>query len=110
MGRYLSRAVLGMDNLGWRGNAKATMKFTDVVNGLFEFGGSIAVWYNVWALYRDKHYAGCRIAPSLFFAGFSAWNLYFYPSLNQMWSTIGGASLAAANIAYIVLMLKYKKE
>lgn len=84
------------------------MNLPDTINGAFEFGGSLAVWVNVWALWKDKGYKGARLAPMLFFSSFSLWNLWYYPHLGQWASLTGGIILGLANCAYVGLMLKFR--
>jgi hypothetical protein len=86
------------------------LNYSDLTNGFFELGGGVAVWANVRALYHDKRYAGCRLAPMFFFCAFSLWNLWFYPHLGQIASTVGGAFLGLGNLAYVVLMMTYRKR
>ncbi len=63
------------------------MSWQDAVNAAYEFSGSVAVWLNVRALYKDRGYAGGRVYVSLFFFTWSWWNLYYYPHLGQMSTT-----------------------
>lgn len=82
----------------------------DLFNGLFEFLGSLAVWGNVQAIYKDRGYAGGRVYIMLFFFFWSLWNLYYYPHLHQMASFIGGVSLGLANAAYVAMMFRYGRR
>lgn len=34
------------------------MSVADLINGLFEFFGSLAIWWNVVAISRDKKFSG----------------------------------------------------
>lgn len=86
------------------------MTFGDIINGCFEFGGSIAIWRNVFAIYKDKKFLGIRISPILFFTLWGYWNLYYYPSLHQTLSLLGGISITLANSIYVYLMVKYRKS
>ena len=86
------------------------MTIPDVVNGLFEFGGSLVLWGNVHRIYKDKGYAGVTSAATLFFSAWGYWNLYYYPSLEQWASFFGGISIVAANTAWFVLMMRYGRK
>ena len=86
------------------------MTWQDSTNGLFEITGSIAVWLNVQAIYRDKGYAGGRVYVTVFFLSWSIWNGYYYPHLNQWMSTIGTVSIGLANLAYLSMMLHYGRK
>lgn len=82
----------------------------DIVNGVFEATGSVAVWYNVANIVRDRGYAGTRLSPMVFFWSWGLWNLYYYPHLSQWASFAGGISIGLANTCYIFLMLKYGRR
>jgi hypothetical protein len=82
----------------------------DVVNGLFEFGGSLMLWRNVYQLYKDKMVRGVHWGPTAFFMSWGFWNLYFYPHLDQIWSFAGGISIVLANTVWFFQMLKYRKN
>jgi hypothetical protein len=82
----------------------------DLVNGLFECSGGILVWFNVFKLIRDKKVMGLYLPVSIFFTSWGVWNIYYYPSLNQMYSFYGGVLLAAANIVWISLAYYYKSK
>ena len=82
----------------------------DLINGLFEFAGSVVLWMNVRALYLDKHVAGVRWHATAFFMSWGFWNLWYYPALNQWWSFAGGCSIAIANAVWLGQMLYYRRK
>lgn len=82
----------------------------DLINGLFEFGGSLLIWLNVRALHRDKQFKGVSIAPTAFFFGWGIWNLYYYPSLEQWASFFGGLSIVVANGVWVAQMVYYWRK
>lgn len=82
----------------------------DLINGTFEALAGLFVLMNCRQLYRDKRIRGACITPTVFFTLWGIWNLYYYPSLNQMASFLGGLSIAAANVLYISLMIRYRKN
>jgi hypothetical protein len=82
----------------------------DLVNGLFEFVGSIFTWMNVRRVVQDGGYAGVYVPAIVFFMSWGAWNLYYYPSLGQWWSFHGGLSLVIANVAWIGTMARFGKK
>jgi hypothetical protein len=86
------------------------MNIPDLINGLFEFCGSLAAWWNVRALWKDKHFSGVRIAPTLFFTSWTVWNLYYYPHLGQWISFFAGTCIGFGNLSYLILMLKYRNN
>lgn len=82
----------------------------DIVNACFEAGGSIAVWGNVRAIYRAKRTEGVSFPAMFFFAAFGAWNMFYYPHLGQWASFGGGMLLAIGEVAYVILMLRYRRR
>ncbi len=86
------------------------MQFGDVVNGLFEALGAVCIWMNVFQLMKDKEVKGICWQVTAFFTLWGFWNLWYYPSLGQWWSTAGGAALAFGNLFWIVLAFKYARR
>lgn len=82
----------------------------DVINGLFEFLGSLMTWQSVVRVYRDRGYAGIYPPAVVFFLSWGMWNLFYYPHLGQWWSFHGGLSLVFANIAWVALMVRYGRK
>lgn len=85
------------------------MNVPDLVNGLFEGVGSIAVWRCVMATMKDKSVRGVRALPILFFAAWGYWNMYYYPHLGQYLSFAGGVSITLGNTVWGSLLLRYRK-
>jgi hypothetical protein len=83
------------------------MTTPDVINGIFEGGGSIFLWLNVRRLLQDRGYKGVYVPAIAFFAGWGIWNLYYYPHLGQWLSFTGGLSIVIANVTYVALLLKF---
>lgn len=82
----------------------------DYVNALFEFGGAGLLLMNVSQLYRDKALSGVRILPTAFFSAWGLWNLFYYPSLDQWASFIGGVAIVSVNVAWVAMALHYSKR
>lgn len=84
----------------------------DLINGLFECIGGFLLLLNVFKIIKDKKLTGVSWIPILFFTCWGAWNLYYYPSLNQTLSFIGGVLVFATNLTWIALVFyyKYKKQ
>jgi len=82
----------------------------DYINGSFEFLGSIMLWSNVHTLYKDKGYLGVCWSTVAFFAAWGYWNLYYYPSLDQWFSFLGGCSITLANTVWLGLMFYYGRK
>ena len=79
----------------------------DVINGIFELVGSIFIWGSVRQLVRDKGYAGLFLPQIMVYTAWGAWNLLYYPSLGQWWSTIAGVNVLVANLTWIILAGRY---
>jgi hypothetical protein len=82
----------------------------DRINGLFELSASVFMLINIIAILKDKAVKGVRPLPTAFFVLWSMWNLYYYPSLDQWFSFIGGISILITNLIYITLMLYYIRK
>lgn len=82
----------------------------DLINGLFEFGGSIFIWLNVRRLLQDRGYAGVYVPAIAFFALWGIWNLFYYPHLQQWVSFAGGLSIVTANLVWVGLMLHFGRK
>ncbi len=84
----------------------------DLINGLFEFLGAIFIWKNFFTLLKDKEVKGIYYPSVVFFTLWGIWNIFYYPSLNQWISFVGGIVLALGNVFWVVymLMLKLKKK
>ncbi len=81
----------------------------DLVNGLFELAGSIAIWANVVRLYKDKEVKGTRWEMMIFFAAWASFNLFYYPNIGQWWSLVGALSMCIAEWFWVVLAFWYSR-
>ena len=81
----------------------------DLINGTFEILGGLMVLNHCRIVWRDKAVAGVSILSIIFFMTWGIWNLYYYPSLNQWWSFLGGIAIVIANVLWVVLLIKYRK-
>lgn len=86
------------------------MDWQDTINGGFEMLAGIMILNHCRCVQRDKRVQGVSVVSTIFFALWGVWNLYYYPSLGQWYSALGGVSVVSANILWIVLMLKYRKK
>jgi hypothetical protein len=74
----------------------------DLINGLFEFVGALLLLLNVRRLAQDKKISGVHWGPTVFFTAWGVWNLFYYPSLDQRWSFLGGVCLVAVNLIWLL--------
>lgn len=79
----------------------------DLINGLFETIGGVLILNHCRALFRDKAIAGVSVFSTAVFTSWGIWNLYYYPSLGQWWSFLGGLAIVAANALWLGMMLYY---
>lgn len=82
----------------------------DLVNATFEAGGALLLLMNVRQLLKDKRLAGVRLAPTLWFNVWGAWNLYYYHALGQWFSWAAGALVFLVNSAWVALALYYSAK
>lgn len=82
----------------------------DLLNGAFEFMGSVMLWRNVMQLHRDKMVKGVHWSATGFFMLWGYWNLYYYPVLGQWLSFAGGVSIVTANTVWLLQMLYYSRR
>lgn len=82
----------------------------DIINSLFEFIGAGTFILNIRTILRDKSVKGVSWGFVVFFTIWNAWDLFYYPSLNQYISFIASFFMLAANLIWIGLAIKYRKN
>ena len=82
----------------------------DIINGGFELCSGLFQIMNIHSLYKDKKVRGVSLYPFILFTLWGVWNLYYYPSLNQTFSFIGGIVIVISNIIWLSLAYKYRKN
>lgn len=82
----------------------------DLINGLFEALSGAMVLNHCRAIIKDKCVAGVSIISVAFFSAWGFWNLYYYPSLGQFWSFVGGMFIVISNMAWLLLLIKYRHK
>lgn len=82
----------------------------DLINACFEFFAVFALANHCRVLYRQKQVRGVSIMSVVFFSAWGFWNLYYYPSLGQMFSFYAGVLLCLIHAIYIYLLIKYKNN
>ena len=82
----------------------------DIINGSFELCSGLFQIMNIYSLYKDKKVRGVSLYPFILFTLWGVWNLYYYPSLNQTFSFIGGIVIVISNIIWLSLAYKYRKN
>jgi membrane protein YdbS with pleckstrin-like domain len=82
----------------------------DIINGLFEVLGGLAIFLSIRKLWQDERVQGFHWAHLSFFTAWGFWNLYYYPHLNQWWSFWGGVGVVIANIIYLAMIIYYLRR
>lgn len=86
------------------------MTWPDLINGTYELAGGLFILLSIIRLYHDKQVHGVSVVHVGFFTSWGFWNLFYYPSLNQWWSFIGGLGVVAANSIWVFLLLYYTRR
>lgn len=84
----------------------------DLINGLFEFAGSLFIINHTRALWRSRQANGISIVSVIYFALWGIWNLFYYPHLDQPLSFSGGCAIMLANFFWIgsIIYLRSKND
>lgn len=80
----------------------------DIINGLFEAFGSVAVFLSCLRLIKDKQVKGISVMTVIFFTSWGFWNMFYYPSLGQMFSSLAAVSVCLMNSFWVFLLIKYR--
>jgi hypothetical protein len=80
----------------------------DFWNGQFELLASILVLRHCRVLRVYNQSYGAGFWSTVFFVIWGIWNLYYYPSLFQKWSTAGAVCVTIANSYWVFLIIKYR--
>jgi hypothetical protein len=86
------------------------MTSNDIGNSIFEIIGGILQVRNAYQIYKDKEVKGVFWPAWLFFTVWGYWNLYYYPSLGQWYSFVGGILIAVANTAWVSMAWYYTRK
>jgi hypothetical protein len=84
--------------------------FNDIGNAVFEFGGAILNFVNVYRLAKDKKVRGVYYPAWILFTIWGFWNLYYYPSVDCWYSFLAGIFIVTANTAWVILAIRYRKN
>lgn len=81
----------------------------DFINALFEFCGGWFILLHILTLHKDKSIKGVNIFAAAFFCMWGAWNIYYYPYLEQMLSFIAGIFIFLMNTIWVGQMIYYTR-
>lgn len=82
----------------------------DLINAAFECLGVVAVGLSIAKLCKDRKVAGVHWGMVAFFFSWGCWNMFYYPYLDQWYSTAGAVLTAVANGIYLALILKWRNN
>lgn len=82
----------------------------DNINAVFELGGALVTLLSVHRILKDRAVRGFDWRVIGFFTAWGAWNLFYYPHLEQWVSTAAAVALVVVNFTYLVLILRFRKN
>ena len=86
------------------------MHWADITNGGFEISGSIFVLFSVIKTLKEKSSKGVSWVTVAYFMSWGFWNLYYYPSLDQWVSFVGGIGVVTMNTIWVVALIIYRRQ
>lgn len=82
----------------------------DIINAMFHFCGGWFILLHILTLRKDKSVRGVNTLAAAFFCTWGAWNIYFYPHLEQLWSFAAGIFIFLMNAVWVGQMIYYKRK
>jgi hypothetical protein len=79
----------------------------DVINGLFETFGAVMITLSTHKLLRERIVRGIHWGQVAFFTSWGVFNMFYYPSIDQVWSFRGGCLVFAANMVYLINLIRF---
>jgi hypothetical protein len=86
------------------------MQTPDLINGLFEFAGGGFLLASIVKLAREKVVRGVAWPQVMFFTAWGFWNCFFYPSLDQWFSFVGGVFLVLMNAIWLTQIIHFNQK
>lgn len=84
------------------------MKLTmDQANAALEMGGAFLRTLDCIKLFQHKRFVGGHLGTALYFLLWGVFNVFFYPSLNQVWSFWAALALMVINGLWFVMAVYY---
>ena len=77
------------------------------MNGGFEIGATISIFFNCRRVVRDKKVKGVSGIATCYFSLWGMWNLLYYSHLDQWFSFWSGATVVVVNTCYVYLLIYY---
>ena len=79
----------------------------DIINSGLVFIAGAFILISVKKLYKDKIVKGVSWAHVGFFTLYGLWHIYFFSSLEQWWSVVGGTCTTIANTIWLAQLVYY---
>lgn len=86
------------------------MRAPDLINGLFEFAGALAGFWNVAVILRQRQVKGFAPLAYIYFTAWGVWNIYYYPVLGQWFSLAGTIAITISNGLFAGLAIYFSRR
>ena len=80
----------------------------DIINSWFKVAGGVSTWYNCVKLFRARKVQGVSVTSAVMFNTWGFWNLWYYPSLDQWASFMGGLVIVSGNTAWVTMAIYWR--
>lgn len=80
----------------------------DLINAYFELFGGLFIWINVLKIAKDRKVRGVHWLPTFAFTIWCFWNVFYYQSLGQYFSTFAAIVPGVGNFFWLSLCWKYR--
>ena len=81
----------------------------DAINAGFEVFASVVSTLSLIAIYKAKRIIGVSPWPTVFFSVWGMWNLFYYPHLGQVWSTLAAGCMLGVNMIWLYMYYQFKE-
>lgn len=82
----------------------------DLFNGLLQVVGVVFILRSILRLRRDKMVRGVSWDHVAYFNAWGFWNLFYYLSLGQWFSFVGGVGIVIVNSVWLAMLLYYSRN
>ena len=80
---------------------------TDIITATFEMASTIFQVYNIRRLFIDKGISGVHWGQTALFMVWCVWNIYYYPSLGQLFSFGAAIIMLITNTIWVWMAICY---
>ena len=79
----------------------------DIINSALIIMAGCFILVSVNKLYTDKLVRGVSPIHVGFFTGYGFWHIFFFSSLEQWWSVVGGVFTTTMNTTWLIMLIYY---